>query len=67
MSMFPGAGAVIEKNEAGEVVGWDYPSEPDMGDVEMDWYEVRYFDDEDEDDEYDDTFIGSETSSGGDL
>lgn len=31
--MFPGAGASIERNEAGEVTGWDYPS-----------YEPEYFD-----------------------
>lgn len=67
MSMFPGAGAVIEYNEAGEPTGWDYPSEPDMGDVEQDWYAVYDIDDEDDEDEDDDTFIGSETSSGGDL
>lgn len=24
--MFPGAGAQIYYNEAGEVIGWDYPS-----------------------------------------
>lgn len=29
MSMFPGAGAVIYRNEAGEPIGWDYPSEPE--------------------------------------
>lgn len=28
---FPGAGAVVYRNEAGEPIGWDYPShdEPD--------------------------------------
>lgn len=25
-SMFPGAGAQIYRNDAGEVLGWDYPS-----------------------------------------
>jgi len=29
MSMFPGAGATVYRNEAGEPTGWDYPSEPD--------------------------------------
>lgn len=29
MSMFPGAHAQVYKNEEGEVLGWDYPSEPD--------------------------------------
>jgi len=28
MSMFPGPGAQIYRNEAGEVLGWDYPSQP---------------------------------------
>jgi len=32
MSMFPGAGAVVYRNEAGEPLGWDYPSEPDPSD-----------------------------------
>lgn len=32
--MFPGAGAVIYRNEVGEPMGWDYPDayEPDPGD-----------------------------------
>ncbi len=29
MSMFPGAGATVYRNEAGEPLGWDYPSESD--------------------------------------
>jgi len=29
MSMFPGAGAQVYRNEAGEPIGWDYSSEPD--------------------------------------
>jgi hypothetical protein len=33
MSMFPGAGAVVYRNEAGEPLGWDYPSEPDPYDA----------------------------------
>lgn len=28
MSAFPGPGARIYTNEAGEVVGWDYPPDP---------------------------------------
>jgi hypothetical protein len=32
MSAFPGAGARIFTNDAGEVVGWDYPSDPDPAD-----------------------------------
>lgn len=28
MSMFPGAGAQVYYNEAGEPLGWDYPSDP---------------------------------------
>lgn len=62
--MFPGANAIIDRNEACEPIGWDVPSEPDMGDVEADFYE-RYFDEGDDED--DDTFIGSETSAGGQL
>ncbi len=51
--MFPGATASVYRNEAGEVLGWDYPGEPeypdaylngdyddDMGDDDMeDWNE----------------------------
>jgi len=40
MSMFPGAGAQIYHNEAGEPLGWDYPSEPDLGD--QDEIDERY-------------------------
>lgn len=32
MTMFPGAGAQVYYNEAGEPLGWDYPSEPDPDD-----------------------------------
>ena len=32
MSMCPGAGAQLYYNEAGEPLGWDYPSEPDPAD-----------------------------------
>lgn len=34
--MFPGAGAVVYTNEAGEPIGWDYPSEPDYDPYEED-------------------------------
>ncbi len=53
MSMFPGANASIIRNEAGEVLGWDYPGEPDYDPTDFlaAWDE----DDEDEDDTEDDT------------
>lgn len=35
--MFPGPGAVVYRNEEGEPLGWDYPSEPEP----MDPYEDR--------------------------
>jgi hypothetical protein len=30
--MFPGPGAQIIRNEAGEPIGWDYPGEPEYCD-----------------------------------
>lgn len=47
MTMFPGAGAVIYRNEAGEPLGWDYPSEPtphdyDQLDREDAWHEQQW-------------------------
>ena len=27
--MFPGSNAIIERNDVGEVVGWDYPADSD--------------------------------------
>ncbi len=36
MSMFPGPGATIYRNEAGEVLGWDYPGTDDPSDLD-DW------------------------------
>jgi hypothetical protein len=36
--MFPGPGATIYRNEAGEVLGWDYP--PDEGFFDYDDDEV---------------------------
>jgi hypothetical protein len=46
--MFPGAGAQIYYNEAGEVIGWDYPSydEPEYNDD--DWFSQNYEDPEPE-------------------
>jgi hypothetical protein len=50
MSMFPGPGANIYRNEAGEPIGWDYPSEPDLPyDYDDDRYEDRGLWDEDDD------------------
>jgi hypothetical protein len=45
--MFPGAEAQVYCNEAGEPLGWDYPSydEPDWGPEDQEWY--------DDDDDYD--------------
>jgi hypothetical protein len=48
--MFPGPGAQIYRNEAGEPLGWDYPS------YEPDWDDLREQDDyrdEEETDEED--------------
>lgn len=39
MSMFPGAGASVVRNEEGEAIGWDYPSEYDY---ESDFHERDY-------------------------
>lgn len=36
MSAFPGPGANIIRNEAGEVLGWDYPSYEDEGFFDFD-------------------------------
>lgn len=36
--MFPGANAQVYRNEAGEPIGWDYPSYDD-GDYYDDYYE----------------------------
>jgi len=48
MSMFPGPGARIDRNEAGEPIGWDYPSM-----AEDDPYDEAYPYDEDYYDEGD--------------
>lgn len=51
MSMFPGAGAHVYRNEAGEPIGWDYPSydEPDPDE----FYADDQYIDVDEDDSED--------------
>lgn len=37
--MFPGAGAQVYYNEAGEPLGWDYPSDPEFDPTdETSWY-----------------------------
>jgi hypothetical protein len=41
--MFPGAHARIYRNEAGEVIGWDYPSDDEPQDPE--WEEYGHPDD----------------------
>lgn len=49
MSMFPGPGAQIYRNEEGEVLGWDYPSsEPEERDPYDDDRQAQWGDDEDE-------------------
>ena len=45
--MFPGPGARVDYNEAGEPIGWDYPSEDD--DI-YPGYDVAYDRDDDDDD-----------------
>lgn len=44
MSMFPGANARIYRNEAGEPIGWDYPS--DEPEYDPDEYLTLDFDDD---------------------
>lgn len=49
--MFPGAGAQVYRNEAGEPIGWDYPSDDIDIDVIQDReeeYEISYERAEDE-------------------
>lgn len=43
--MFPGANAQVYRNEAGEPMGWDYPSDPD------EWYDPDDYLPDYEDDE----------------
>lgn len=44
MSMFPGPGAQIIRNEDGEPLGWDYPSYEDEGffDHDLDPYDDNW-------------------------
>lgn len=39
--MFPGASAIVYRNDAGEPIGWDYPSEDD-GYVDYEEEQDRY-------------------------
>ena len=50
--MFPGYGAEIYRNDAGEVLGWDSPSYDEPPDIE-DYYDPRWdeYDEEEEDDD----------------
>lgn len=45
--MFPGPGAQVYYNDAGEPLGWDYPSDPDPADAyddrDADYPEVEPF------------------------
>lgn len=54
--MFPGPGAQIYRNEAGEPIGWDYPPDPrDPGNID-DHFEDDFddgWDDFEEEDEED--------------
>lgn len=44
--MFPGAGARVFRNEAGEPIGWDYPDDdPAEHEVEPDWDDDDYYSD----------------------
>lgn len=45
MSMFPGPNARVYRNEDGEPIGWDYPS--DEFDVDEFYERDDYLDDED--------------------
>lgn len=56
MSMFPGAGAQVYYNEAGEPLGWDYPSDgPYEDDQDLDDDEDDHEEDDDEPlDDFDD-------------
>lgn len=47
MTMFPGPHARVERNEAGEPLGWDYPSEDETDG--LDPYDDDYYSDLDED------------------
>jgi hypothetical protein len=48
---FPGAGARVFYNDAGEPIGWDYPytdDPPDADDDDRDYYRDRAIDDDDD-------------------
>jgi hypothetical protein len=45
MDMFPGPGAEIIRNEAGEPIGWDYPAQNDPFDDDEYWINQREADD----------------------
>ncbi len=45
---FPGADAIIIRNDEGEPLGWDYPSEPDPGEIADDFCEFDDYDPEDD-------------------
>jgi hypothetical protein len=47
--MFPGPGAHIYRNEAGEPLGWDYPSQDDPYDDQEAWYEDHDMGDDEDD------------------
>lgn len=57
--MFPGAAASIERNEAGEPVGWDYP-QYDEGPDPDDFDELEYDEDEQNDETVACDFCGRE-------
>lgn len=58
MSMFPGAGAVVYYNEAGEPLGWDYPSPDDeVAEYQSEWMEHNPPEDEEYDDEEDECLV----------
>lgn len=61
--MFPGPGAVVYRNEAGEPLGWDYPSDEPY---EPDPYEQARADSEWEDMHEDAWYYGVEAAEAGD-
>ena len=69
MSMFPGPGARVYYNEAGEPLGWDYPADPEEHDPYDDYDLHNYDPDEwcDEHEQYDcgEDHEPSSTSIGG--
>lgn len=64
--MFPGAHAEIYRNDAGEPIGWDYPSladEPDYDPYDDEYYDPSADDEDPGDDELDILATGTVTSS----